>query len=91
MENVARWLEAGTRLGRKHAGYLVRTDGLTASEKRWNRKYHGSICNFGETIMFRVANARKGQLSWHEGIWLGRDTESDMHFVVFFEPLPYAP
>ena len=61
--------------------YLQKADGLTAFEKRWNRKYHGSICNFGETVMFRVANAGKGQLSWHEGIWLGRDTESDMHFV----------
>ena len=61
--------------------YLQKADGLTAFEKRWNRKYHGSICNFGETIMFRVSNAGKSQLSWHEGIWLGRDTESDMHFV----------
>ena len=58
--------------------YLQKADGLTAFEKRWNRKYHGSICNFGETIMFRVSNAGKSQLSWHEGIWLGRDTESDM-------------
>ena len=39
------------------------------------------FANFGETIMFRVSNAGKSQLSWHEGIWLGRDTESDMHFV----------
>ena len=31
--------------------------------------------------MFRVANTGKSQLSWHEGIWLGRDTESDTHFV----------
>ena len=36
---------------------------------------------FGETIMFRVASAGKSQLSWHEGIWLGLDTGSDMHFV----------
>ena len=61
--------------------YLQKAGGLTAFEKRWNRKDHGSICNFGKTIMFRVSNAGKSQLSWHEGIWLGRDTESDMHFV----------
>ena len=46
-----------------------------------DRKYHSSICNFGETLTFRVANVGKTQLSWRDGTWLGRDTESDMHFV----------
>ena len=31
--------------------------------------------------MFRVANVGKTQLSLGDGIWPGRDTESDMHFV----------
>ena len=52
----------------------------------WGRKYHGSICNFAETLMFRVANVGKTQLSWRDGIWLGRDTESDMHFAADLRP-----
>ena len=31
--------------------------------------------------MFRVASVGKTQLSLGDGIWLGRNTESDMHFV----------
>ena len=61
--------------------YLQKSAGLTAYERRWNRKYHGSMCNFGETLTLRVANVGKTQLSWRDGIWLGRDTESHMHCV----------
>ena len=61
--------------------YLQKSAGLTAYERRWNRKYHGSICNCGETLTLRVANVGKTQLSWRDGIWLGRDTESHMHCV----------
>ena len=43
--------------------YLQKSDGLNAYERRWNRKYHGSICNFGETLTLRVANVGKTQLS----------------------------
>jgi hypothetical protein len=34
-----------------------------------------------QTLTFRVANVGKTQLSWRDGTWLGRDPESDMHFV----------
>ena len=47
--------------------YLQKSDGLNACERRWNRKYHGSICSFGETLVFLVANVERTQLSWRDG------------------------
>ena len=62
--------------------YLQKSDRLTAyTSKDGTLKCHGSVCNFGEALMFRVANVGKAQLSWRDGIWLGCDTESDMHSV----------
>ena len=60
--------------------YLQNAGGTTAFERRWGRKYNGALCRFGETVLFR-RKQHKGQLSWFEGIWLGKDTESDQHFV----------
>ena len=61
--------------------YLQNAEGTTAFERRWGRKYNGLLCRFGEAVHFRKRNQHKGQVAWFSGIWLGRDTESDQHFV----------
>ena len=60
--------------------YLQNVQGTTAFERRWGRRYNGALCRFGETVLFR-REQHKGKLSWFHGIWLGKDTESDQHFV----------
>ena len=60
--------------------YLQNVQGTTAFERRWGRGYNGALCRFGETVLFR-REQHKGKLSWFHGIWLGKDTESDQHFV----------
>lgn len=61
--------------------YLEKACGLAAYEKRWNKKYFGSLCNFGGTVQFRKPGVPKAEPSCILGIWLGRCTESDVHFV----------
>ena len=60
--------------------YLQNSEGKTAFERRWGKRYNGFLCRFGETVLFRRPQ-HKGKVSWFSGIWLGKDTESDQHFV----------
>ena len=61
--------------------YLCNAAGTTAFERRWGKRYNGFICRFGETVLFRQQRATKGMPAFVRGIWLGKDTESDQHFV----------
>ena len=61
--------------------YLQKADGLTAYEKRWNKRYSGSLCNFGEAVHFEKPGIPKANPSFTLGVWVGRCTESDVHFV----------
>ena len=61
--------------------YLCNAEGTTAFEWRWRKKYAGFLCRFGETVLFRKPHALKGRAAFAPGIWLGKDTESDQHFV----------
>ena len=36
--------------------YLEHSDGKTSFERRWGRKYNQAICNFAETVLFRMAS-----------------------------------
>ena len=71
----------------KHAQWLLKryaqkSDGLTPFEKRWSKPYSGSLCRFAEVVHFRkVGKFPKSLPAWEEGLWLGRDTESNQHFV----------
>ena len=60
--------------------YLQNSEGATAFERRWGKRYNGFLCRFRETVLFRRPQ-HKGKVSWFSGIWLGKDTESDQHFV----------
>ena len=60
--------------------FLHRSDGFTPFERRWGKKYGGALCRIAESVQFRLP-APKSEPSWHSGIWLGRDTTSDQHFV----------
>ena len=62
--------------------YAIRSDGLTPFERRWSRRYTSAICRFGEVVLFRVpGRVPKAELAWQPGLWLGRDTTSDMHII----------
>ena len=61
--------------------YLCNAEGTTAFERRWRKKYAGFLCRFGETVLFRKSHTLKGRAAFVPGIWLGKDTESDQHFV----------
>ena len=61
--------------------YLCNAEGTTAFERRWRKKHAGFLCRFGETVLFRKPHTLKGRAAFVPGIWLGKDTESDQHFV----------
>ena len=62
--------------------YSIHSDGLTSYQRRWERSYQSPLCEFSETIMFRLATPKahrseKFESKWFPGLWLGRDTESN--------------
>ena len=61
--------------------YLCNAEGTAAFERRWRKKYAGFLCRFGETVLFRKPHPVKGRAAFVPGVWLGKDTESDQHFV----------
>ena len=66
----------------KHAQWLLnryaqKSDGLTPFEKRWGKPCSGSLCRFAEVVHFR----KVGKLPKAVPARLGRDTESNQHFV----------
>jgi hypothetical protein len=54
--------------------YLVHDDGQTSYERRWQKNYASSLCNFRETVMAKRNLPTTGNSTshWQKGIWLGR-------------------
>ena len=72
----------------KHASWIynrfqLHQDGKTSYERRWNHNYSRPLCEFGETILFRSSHHpnHKAESAWDYGLWLGKCTRSDEHFV----------
>ena len=63
--------------------FLTHPDGNASYLRRWGKNYTSTLCEFGETVLFRMPGPlkEKGDTAWHIGIWLGRDTEADEHVV----------
>ena len=66
-----------------HNRYQQHQDGKTSYERRWGRDYGKHICEFGETVLFHYSAGipDKTTTQWDYGIWFGRCTQSDEHFV----------
>ena len=55
--------------------YLIKADGLTPYSKRWEKEYNSPLCQFGETVMYKLSQPRANtDISWGKGLWLGRST-----------------
>ena len=55
--------------------FLIKSDGQTAFSRRWEKEYCSPLCQFGETVMYRVSQPRANtDIKWGKGIWLGRST-----------------
>ena len=72
----------------KHSQFLLNRfhtheDGHTSYFKRWKRDYQEPLCEFGETVLFRMSKESRNEddAAWHTGIWLGKDTEADESIV----------
>ena len=72
----------------KHSQFLLNRfhtheDGHTSYFKRWKRDYQEPLCEFGETVLFRMPEESRNEddAAWHTGIWLGKDTEADESIV----------
>ena len=63
--------------------FLTHEDGHTSYFRRWKKDYQGALCEFGETVLFRVPGKRKNKAdtAWHTGIWIGKGTEADESIV----------
>ncbi|CAK0870594.1 unnamed protein product [Prorocentrum cordatum] len=82
----------------RHAGWLHerfsrRAGGQSPHEIATGTPYKGDICNFGETVLYRIARPahrgltggrrlRRGEAQWGKGIWVGRSDESQEHLVM---------
>ena len=55
----------------------------TSVERRWSTSYSRPLCEFGETLLFRVSKYanHKAESAWDYSIWLGKCTRSDEHFA----------
>ena len=64
-------------------GFLTQEDGHTSYFRRWKRDYQGALCEFGETVLFRMPGKlrNKADTAWHTGIWLRKDTKADEPIV----------
>ena len=60
-----------------------RHDGRSAFARHLLREYPSQVVPFGETVIFRDTGPIKSKLrsNWNFGIWLGRDSQDDMHIV----------
>jgi hypothetical protein len=66
--------------------FLQHADGKTSFERRWSRPYTHAVCRFLETVLFKKnTKTAKGSPSWIEGLWVGRDTESNEHLILTSE------
>lgn len=56
---------------------------LLHSDRRWGRTHSRSICEFAETLLYRPMrqDTPKVEIRWHCGIWLGKCTQSDEHYI----------
>ena len=60
-----------------------RHDGRTAFARHMLREYPSQVLPFGETVIFRDTGPIKCKLrtNWNFGVWLGRDSQDDMHVL----------
>ena len=60
-----------------------RHDGRTAFARHMLRAYSSQVVPFGETVIFRDTGPIKCKLrsNWNFGVWLGRDSQDDMHVL----------
>ena len=61
--------------------FLAHEDGHTSYFRRWKKDYQGALCEFGETVLFRMPEKLKNaaDTARHTGIW--KDTEADESIV----------
>ena len=66
-----------------HNRYQLHSDGKTSYERRWGNNYVKPTCEFAETIRFKYSAGAntKAAIDWDHGIWQGRCTQSDEHYV----------
>ena len=64
--------------------YQVHSDGQTSYARRWGKHYSRPIVTWAETIMFRRPGppTTKTDIWWDYGIWVGKCTNSEEHFVL---------
>ena len=60
-----------------------RHDGRTAFAGHMLREYPSQVVPFGKTVIFRDTGPIKCKLrpNWNFGVWLGRDSQDDMHVL----------
>ena len=60
-----------------------RHDGRSAFARHMLREYPSQVVPFGETVIFHDTGPIKCKLrsNWNFGVWLGRDSQDDMHVL----------
>ena len=63
--------------------YSVHSDGHTSYQRRWERDYKHAICEFGETVLYKVPakQLNEGAVALRKAIWLGVDEGNGESFV----------
>ena len=75
----------------KHSAFLIgryqvhATDKVTSYFRRWEKEYVTPIVMMCEQVWFRVQQDKKDvnklKTSWSSGVWLGKCTSSDTHYI----------
>ncbi|CAK0888842.1 unnamed protein product, partial [Prorocentrum cordatum] len=62
--------------------YSVKEDGLAPYQHLKGRAHGGAICEFGETVMYKIQNAahHKAEIRWGKAVWVGKD-RADEHLL----------
>ncbi|CAK0862147.1 unnamed protein product, partial [Prorocentrum cordatum] len=72
----------------RHAGWPlsvcpVKEDGLAPYQRPKGRARGGAICEFGETVMYKIQKVahHKAEIRWGKAVWVGKDNRTDEHFL----------
>ena len=72
----------------RHGAWLInrfrvlQPEKMTSYETQYGRQYRGSICAFGESVLYKALSPWKGDAVFKRGVWVGKSTWSDCHVIL---------
>ena len=61
---------------------MLEPEKRTSYELMYGRAFKGSVCLFGESVLYKAASPYKGDNYFQRGIWVGKSHWSDCHVIL---------